>query len=236
MRLLALSDIHGATAGLAALSDLMQKVDLVLIAGDLTEFGGSEELREVLAFLQPAAGKAVAVPGNCDRRGARELLDSEGLSADGRLLERGGALIAGSGGGMLHTGLTPYERREEELAAALESALASVSANGDAHRPLIILSHTPPYDSGADSGRGGSSGSRRLRSILDRETPPLWICGHIHESRSAQRRGETLVVNPGPLRDGHYALIEMSRGAGGTWSAGAELPIMDVTKRRQDRE
>ncbi|HTX74282.1 MAG TPA: metallophosphoesterase [Rectinemataceae bacterium] len=226
MRVLAISDIHGEVDRLAALSALFGEADLILIAGDLTDFGGREELEGILDLLGPAraAGKLAVVPGNCDRRAAREFLEEEGISADGHLLDKGGALIAGSGGGLLHSGLTPYERRDEDLGASLAAVIASQPRTGDHGRPLIVLSHTPPHGTGADRRRGSSLGSRQLRKVLDSETPPLWVCGHIHESRSAALSGPTLVVNPGPLRDGCYALIELERKGQGTWAAKAELP------------
>jgi len=201
----------------------MRSMDLILIAGDLTDFGGSKELRYLLDLLGPLCSKMAAVPGNCDRRGARELLELEGLSADGRLLDKCGALVAGSGGGILHTGLTPYERRDEELGASLENALANRPGAAAEGRPLIVLSHTPPHDSGADTRHGNSLGSRRYKDILEKERPPLWVCGHIHESRSSARHGSTLVVNPGSFKEGFYAMVELREQRGNAWNAEAEL-------------
>lgn len=231
MTVLALADIHGVSTGLELLADLMRRVDLVLVAGDLTDFGGAEELQALLPLLAPARDRLAAVPGNCDRRGARQLLEQEGLSVDGRVVERGGARVVGTGGGILHTGLTPYERREEELTEALQSAWEAHTPKNDGAGPLVVLSHMPPRDSGADRSRSGPTGSRGLRQFLDAVTPPLWVCGHIHESRSAQRRGDTLIVNPGPLRIGCYALVDLCLEAGGVWRAEAELPILDTAKR-----
>jgi Icc-related predicted phosphoesterase len=223
MRLMALSDIHGATARLSELGKRMKSMDLILIAGDLTDFGGAKELRGLLDLLGPLCVKMAAVPGNCDRRGARELLETEGISADGRLLQKGGALVAGSGGGMLHTGFTPYERRDEELGLSLEQALADRSAVEKSNRPLIVLSHTPPRDSGADSRHGNPLGSWRYKDIMEKERPPLWVCGHIHESRSSALHGATLVVNPGPFSEGYFATLELQQGEEGKWRAQAEL-------------
>ncbi|MDA8425136.1 MAG: metallophosphoesterase family protein [Treponema sp.] len=223
MRLLILSDLHGAVEALAELDQSMRSADLILIAGDLTDFGGSKELRALLDVLGPFRSKMAAVPGNCDRRGARELLEQEGLSADGRLLDTGGALVAGSGGGILHTGLTPYERRDEELGASLETALANRPGGASKGRPLIVLSHTPPRDSGADNRHGSALGSRRYKDILEKERPPLWACGHIHESRSSARRGATLVVNPGAFKEGFFATVELRESSGELWHADAEL-------------
>ncbi|HET7838601.1 MAG TPA: serine/threonine protein phosphatase, partial [Rectinemataceae bacterium] len=75
---------------------------------------------------------------------------------------------------------------------------------------------------GADLRRGTPLGSESLRAALDAFRPLLWVCGHIHESPSAQVVGGTLVVNPGPLNEGRFARILVDRQSG-AWSAKAEL-------------
>lgn len=222
MRILALSDIHGHAERLERILGSAGEVDLVLVAGDLTDFGGAAELDLVLAAMDGQAGKIVAVPGNCDKRAARERLEELGLSADGRLVERPGALVAGVGGSLLRTGFTPYERYDEELAEALQTALDEAALlHSDA--PVIVLSHQPPRGTGADERRGASTGSHELRAILELEEPLLWVCGHIHESPCAFRVGSCLVLNPGPAGEGAWAIVELEREGGGPWYAEAEL-------------
>jgi Icc-related predicted phosphoesterase len=222
MVILALSDIHGETEALAGVLPALREADLVLVAGDITDFGDAEELEMALQQLGDVRERLVAVPGNCDRKAARERLDVLGLSADGRLVERSGVLVAGVGGGIMRTGLTPYERRDEDLAASLRSSLALAAARLRRGQPLVVLSHQPPKGSGADERRSMAVGSRALREILDVEGPPLWICGHIHESPCARRAGRCLVVNPGPAKEGRYALVRLDR-SNGSWIASAEL-------------
>jgi Icc-related predicted phosphoesterase len=212
MELLALSDIHGAGRMLAKIMDLSSQIDLILIAGDITDFGSEHELDALLSLLERFAGRIAAVPGNCDRQGARERLVERGISADGRLFETQGLLIAGSGGSVMRTGLTPYERHDGELASSLDLALSAVDGRAAAGSPLVVLTHNPPR----------CSGSPALREILDSLEAPLWVCGHIHESRSIELVGKTLVVNPGALIDGHYALISLERDVIG-WKANARL-------------
>jgi Icc-related predicted phosphoesterase len=173
----------------------------------------------------------VTVPGNCDRKTARERLAALGLSADGSLVERGGVMTAGVGGGALRTGLTPYERGEEELAAALRGAIGPRGSLPRDGMPLVALSHQPPRDSGADERRGSTVGSIALRRILDSVQPALWVCGHIHESPSVRRIGASLVVNPGPAKDGRYAKARLERDRSGAWTASAELFVRGSSAR-----
>jgi uncharacterized protein len=71
---------------------------------------------------------------------------------------------------------------------------------------------------------GSHTGSKSLKAALDALCPPLWVCGHIHEARSVSRSGESLIVNPGSLRDGFYAIVELGkRKEDGPFGASAEL-------------
>ncbi|MBL8966137.1 MAG: metallophosphoesterase family protein [Spirochaetaceae bacterium] len=221
MRILIVSDIHGSADALRAVEEEIEAADLILAAGDFTDFGGAEELAELIGLLGRGKAPIAAVPGNCDRAGARRLLEAEGLSADGRLLVAGGVLVAGAGGGSFRTGLTPYERTEEELDESIEAAL-NQAADHVAASPLVILTHTPPHGTDVDLRHGSHVGSRALRTILDEVAPVLWVSGHIHESRAVSREGATLLVNPGPLHEGWYAVAELG-GRPGSYAVEAEL-------------
>jgi uncharacterized protein len=224
MIILAISDIHGAAERLAALPKRCREADLVLVAGDLTDFGGAAEAKPVLAALEWARGRIAAVPGNCDKQGARSAIAEDGISADGLLVEIGGALVAGSGGCPLRTGMTPYERRDRDIANSLLDCLDGIDGiDGASGKPLIVLTHAPPKDSGADQRKGSSHGSPALKEALESLAPALWVCGHIHESPVARMVGRSLVVNPGPLHDGRYALIRLERDGAAAWKARAEL-------------
>ena len=228
MRILAISDVHGSIAALSRIGAMAGDVDLLLIAGDLTDFGGANEAKNLLSFLEAFKGKMILVPGNCDKKGAREVFSTEEICADGRFVEAGGARVIGAGGCPLRTGLTPYERQDYELSDALELALEELAeAGSDPSRPLIVLSHTPPKASGADRRKGADVGSPALKEALLRITPPLWVCGHIHESPCAAYLGRTLVLNPGSLHEGRYAEVLLERGSDGAWRARAELLHLD---------
>ena len=223
MQILVASDAHGSSEAMAALAERARDAELLLFAGDLTDFGGEGEARSLLELLGAERGKLAAVAGNCDKRGARELLASEGLSAEGRSLRRAGALIIGSGGSPRWTGLTPYERGDRDVAASLYAAYEELGRGGPDAAPLIVLTHAPPKGSGADLRKGSYIGSEALAEALERLAPVLWVCGHIHESPCAARIGRSLVLNPGSLRDGRYATASIERGPEGAWRADAEL-------------
>lgn len=213
MRILCIADIHGDLARLVQLRPQIDRADLLLVAGDLTEFGGREEVDSLLAALEGSPAKMAMVGGNCDRPGARKGLEASGYSVDGLArgfdLGQGRVTVVGSGGGLLRTGLTPYERREGDLAAALEAGFHDMVGFAGRESPIIVLTHNPPWGSCADIRHGGHTGSRAFRNLLDALSPMLWVCGHIHESRAAGVCDSTLVVNPGPLREGCFALVHL---------------------------
>jgi len=72
----------------------------------------------------------------------------------------------------------------------------------------VLVSHAPPHGSGA--GRlpiGFDVGSRTVAAFARSWRPDLILCGHIHEAAGIFSLDGIPVVNPGPLRDGRYALI-----------------------------
>lgn len=86
------------------------------------------------------------------------------------------------------------------------------------HKKIIFLSHNVPYNMKLDKitskkahekALGKHYGSKLVRRIIDRYHPVLALGGHIHEGRGMQKFGKTLVVNPGAIHEGHYAIVEI---------------------------
>ena len=71
----------------------------------------------------------------------------------------------------------------------------------------VIVSHSPPWGTNQDIGRGGIHlGSRDLRALIIERRPLLVLCGHIHESPiNTQEEIGSLegvpVANPGSFSD-----------------------------------
>jgi Icc-related predicted phosphoesterase len=78
---------------------------------------------------------------------------------------------------------------------------------------VVVNFHCPPYSSGLDFApeldatlrpvlRGGRPsvvpvGSRAVRDAIKKYQPVVGLHGHVHESRAAQKIGQTLCLNPG---------------------------------------
>jgi len=103
---------------------------------------------------------------------------------------------------------TPFEPDDSERGEVLEQLIGRRTAE-----KLAIVSHMPPRDTDADRLSSGEHvGSEALRDIIDEENISLVLCGHIHEARSLEEVNGTAVVNPGPVKEGSYAVLELEDG------------------------
>jgi Icc-related predicted phosphoesterase len=104
----------------------------------------------------------------------------------------------------------PRDLPEEELTRRIEGVAAQCKNPSNA----VFNLHVPPYDTNLDiaaeldanltpklSLSGGFKmipvGSTAVRQAIEKYQPLLSLHGHIHESRSAQKVGRTMCINPG---------------------------------------
>jgi len=66
MKIISFGDVHMATRNLERMGEPMRDCDLVILSGDLTNFGGVDDVRKVLADVRRACPAVLAVPGNRD--------------------------------------------------------------------------------------------------------------------------------------------------------------------------
>lgn len=205
MIILAISDLHGESAGLDQLAPVLEKADLVLVSGDITNFGGRKEAEALLSRLEKRSKRLLAVPGNCDRPEVGACLTEMGISLDCRSVEVGGLVFLGLGGSLPCPGRTPTEYSDEELAESLESVYREMPKVN----PFILLCHQPPQGTKVDRVLGGLHvGSRAVRRFIEQRKPLACFCGHIHESAGLDMIGTTTVANPGPLPGGGFIRAE----------------------------
>ncbi len=74
----------------------------------------------------------------------------------------------------------------------------------------VLLTHYPPKDSDADVAYSGRHvGSYVVRKVIEDMRPVACFCGHIHESPTISKLGETLIVNPGPAYRRRAVLVDL---------------------------
>lgn len=215
MRILSLSDIHGNLKFISSVRNQLQEVDLVLLTGDLTHFGGREEASKIIDAVRSYNPSVLAVSGNCDHPDVEKYLREEKLSIHGVGVIKEKMIFVGLSGSLPAPGRTPNELSEDEIAQLLKMAmnrLKNTEKKLESSLPLILVSHQPPKNTVADRiVTGHHVGSSAVRSFIERWVPLVCFTGHIHEGRGTDTIGDTLVVNPGPARHSYFALVDTSQ-------------------------
>lgn len=205
MIIVALTDVHGDAKCIEQFAEPMDKADLVLLTGDLTQFGGTRDAQKTVDAVRRHNESVRAVSGNCDKTEVEEWLLGEGIGLHARHEVIDGIAFVGLGGSLPCPGHTPNEHREVELKRRLAEAVEGLAEDV----PLILVSHQPPLDTKVDvASRGGHVGSQSVRDCIEARTPLICFSGHIHEATGLDTLGNTRLINPGPARRGHYAWAE----------------------------
>jgi len=206
MKILSISDIHGRLDSLELLMPRLEASDIVILAGDITNFGHAGDARDIIQTLQASATRVLAVSGNCDYPDVAETLHEMGISLEGRAIAVDEISLVGLGGSLAGPVPTPNVFSEPELAANLAEAVEGLASD----TPLILVSHQPPKDTAADRTSSGQHvGSTAVREFIRSYQPLVCFTAHIHESRGVSHIGETLVINPGPLSAGSVAFANL---------------------------
>jgi uncharacterized protein len=191
MKILAFSDLHRDLEQGARLVEMSAQADVVIGAGDFASV--HEGLEETIGALSGIETPTVLVPGNNETadalRGAAAgwsaatVLHGEGTTIDG-------AEFFGLGAGIP---VTPWdwsfdlddEAATEKLAACPEGA--------------ALVLHSPPRGHCDSNGSGMHFGSPALLQAVEKKSPRVAVCGHIHESWGCESAiGTTPIHNLGP--------------------------------------
>ena len=203
MKIAGITDIHGDLRYLEKAEDYIRNADLVFISGDITHFGGIPAAAAILDRISEINSRIYAVSGNCDSPEIEKYLKKEGMHPENRSIKDGerSFSVSGMGGSLSGPLKTPHTRPENDFIHFYKNLAGKAD---------LIISHQPPYRTFADSVMGHlHTGSKALRLYIDDSKPLLCLCGHIHESSGMEYYGNTLVINPGPFKEGKMALIEI---------------------------
>ena len=191
MKLMALADIHGHVKVIPLLADAARDCDVIVLAGDMTDFGDSERAVSVLTALKGLGKPVLGVSGNCDPPEVDKILEQENVSVMQKPVEINGVFFTGFSYPASKASILPMERF--------------------LRKPIILVSHQPAWGTDVDLQAGTRhKGSRTIRSFIEDYQPLLALSGHIHEARGTDRIGSTVLVNPGSFRNGCYATIDLN--------------------------
>ena len=206
MKIVVLADIHGSLEPLVRLERPLSEADVVLVAGDITNFGGAEQTQSVIELIGRFAPCVLAVPGNCDPSPVDASLSEAGVSLHGRAVCVDSWWFVGAGGALAGLGSLPNEAGERLFIETLEKGYAQC---GDPSR-LVVVTHQPAWNTAMDAvSPGRHVGNRAIRAFIDKARPRLAVSGHIHEIIGSEQLGPTTLVNPGPAKNGRYAEIDL---------------------------
>jgi Icc-related predicted phosphoesterase len=202
VRVAAVGDLHCTKTSQGAFQPLFTRIgesaDLLLLAGDLTDYGLPEEARVVLKELSSLRIPIVAVLGNHDFESGKEaeirqiLTDGGMVVLDGDACEISGIGIAGVkgfGGGFGQRALGPWGETiiKQFVHAAVDEALKLEAALARLRTPnLIALLHYAPVQGTAEGEPLEILpfiGSSRLEEPINRYPVSFVLHGHAHRGQ-----------------------------------------------------
>jgi Icc-related predicted phosphoesterase len=202
MRIAATADLHFTPQRYNALRDQLNRVrdeaDVLIVAGDLTNFGQPDEMEPLLNALVRVRVPVIAVLGNHDYESCKEaelarMMTAEGIKVlDGSAYERDGVGFAGTKGfvggfgrGMLTAFGEPeiktFVRAGIDEAVKLERAMSQLRTN----KRVVVLHYSPI----AATVEGEAPeifpflGTSRLAEVVDRHGADLVVHGHAHHGK-----------------------------------------------------
>ncbi len=208
MRIAAVADIHFSPPAYDRIRAMMERArdeaDLLIIAGDLTNYGRVQEMESLLNALVRLRIPIVAVLGNHDYESGQEselmrMMTAEGIKVlDGTAYERDGVGFAGTKGfigGFGRGALTAFGEPQIKLivqaavdeALKLERALAQIRTE----KRIVVLHYAPILATvvGEAPEIYPYLGTSRLSEVVDRNGANFIVHGHAHHG---VREGKTV--------------------------------------------
>ncbi len=212
MRIAATADLHFAPANQVLLRDQLSKArdeaDVLVLAGDLTNYGQPSEMEPLLNALVRLRVPTIAVLGNHDYECGKEqelmrMMTAEGIKVlDGSAYERDGVGFAGTKGfvgGFGRGVLTAFGEAEVKnfVRASIDEALKLERGISQLRtKKRVVVLHYSPI---AATVRGENPeimpflGTSRLAEVIDRHGADLVVHGHAHHGTL---EGQTLAGVP----------------------------------------
>jgi Icc-related predicted phosphoesterase len=199
MRIAATADLHFLSPRYGVVQEQLAKArdqaDLLVLAGDLTNYGKPAEMEELLNSLVRLRLPTVAVLGNHDYESGSQdalmrMMTDEGIKVlDGTAYERDGVGFAGTKGfpgGFGRGALTAFGEVEVKafVQAAIDEAVRLERAMSQLRtaKRVVVLHYSPVLDTvqGERPEIFPYLGSSRLAEVVDRHGADLILHGHAH--------------------------------------------------------
>jgi len=199
MRIAATADLHFSPKNQSVVREQLNKVreeaDVLLLAGDLTNYGQPAEMEPLLNALVRLRVPTIAVLGNHDYESGKEqelmgMMTAEGIKVlDGSAYERDGVGFAGTKGfvggfgrGVLtafgEAEIKTFVRASIDETLKLERGLSQLRTK----KRVVVLHYAPIVATivGEDPELAPFLGTSRLAEVIDRHGADLVVHGHAH--------------------------------------------------------
>src|SRR6202046_2076901 len=199
MRIAATADLHFTPQRYGALRDQLNRVrdeaDVLVVAGDLTNFGQPEEMEPLLNALVRLRVPVIVVLGNHDYESDKQvelvrMMTAGGIKVlDGSAYERGGVGFAGTKGfvgGFGRGMLTAFGEREVKafVQSSIDESLMLGRGMSQLRTPkrVVVLHYSPIAATvvGESPEIFPFLGSSRLAEVIDRHGADFVVHGHAH--------------------------------------------------------
>ncbi|MBN2112145.1 metallophosphoesterase [Candidatus Woesearchaeota archaeon] len=192
MKILAAGDIHGDSRLAERLAERAEKekVDLVVICGDITHFESSTE--NLMGPFVKRHKKVLLVPGNHESVATVDFLAKfYGLTnLHGYSVKIGDVGLFGASG--VNLGIN--QMSEKEIYDLLKKGHDDVK---DMEK-IVMVTHVHPSGTKMEKFTDFFPGSKSIRKAIDSFQPDIMLCSHVHEAEGIEEKiGKTKVVNVG---------------------------------------
>lgn len=194
LKILAVGDLHGDTRQASKLAEyaLKQKVDLVIISGDLTF--AEQSVDYLIGPFAKRKLNTVFVPGNHETIATANFLAKQyepyakNIHGEGEKVKGIGIFGVGSA----NIGL--FQLSEKEIYDSLKKGFDKVKDT----KLKIMVSHVHPSESQMSRLSEFVPGSTGVKRAIEKFKPDIAICSHAHEAEGIEEKiGNTTVINVG---------------------------------------
>ena len=190
MKLFTFTDIHGNKKLLNSLIKKIKinKPDLILCAGDLTNFGTN--LKQLLNKFKPLNTPLLIIPGNHETN--QQLTKACKKTKFAINLHHKSYEILNYT--FFGYGLGGFERTDKHLESIIQKFKKTIK-----DKKTILITHQPPYHTKLDYIKIiGYTGNKSINKFIKIIKPIITISGHIHENNNKKDKlYSTILLNPG---------------------------------------
>jgi Icc-related predicted phosphoesterase len=191
MKILAVADIHGSQYRLNLILKNIERYspDLVVVCGDITQFGPSEIAKN---YLDQIPIDTLALKGNIDTADVDKGIDeSKATKIEMKRVLKKGIPFVGING-------------------SIPSQIKDIKEKNLIDEASVLISHEPPYGFQDKVFLGKHAGIKELSELVEKYKPRLVLFGHIHENPGFTKKDNTTFVNCSMGKRGEGALIDIN--------------------------